>query len=533
MSEGPLERFHAAVDLGASSGRVVLGRWSASGLELREVRRFANGPIESDGRLIWDAERLFEETLLGLAAAVRVAQGAGARLDGIGIDSWGVDVGLVEVGSVDVDAADAGRTASGPAAASTPVVPTVHHHRGADALGPAVAAGLVDPSTAYGITGVLEQSINTSYQLRSRAAEIAEVAAGVARRTVLLVPDLWVELLTGITGAERTIASTTQLLDQRTGEWSAELIDRWGLTGFDFPTIVAPGTLAGPTSPAITERLGAAAPIPVYRVAGHDTASALAFARPADAELLVSSGSWSLAGVCLEEPVLTESARIAGFTNEAGVDGSSLLIRNLAGMWLLTECARGWSEEDGRRIDPIELVEKATEQSERSERDVAAASPPVFDVGDASLLVPGDMPARIAALCRAAGHDAPVGRVGVVRSIIESLAAAYAETALACETITGTPLRSVRIVGGGSRNRLLCRRTAERTGLPVAAGPAEASALGNLAVQLVAAGTARSVAEVYRVGGRDVVVGCGVSTSSATGDDAPAVDARHHDRESA
>ncbi|HXH36556.1 MAG TPA: FGGY-family carbohydrate kinase [Plantibacter sp.] len=525
MSEGPLDRFHAAVDLGASSGRVVLGRWNASGLELLEVRRFPNGPIESDGRLIWDAERLFDETLLGLAEAVRVAQDAGAQLDGIGIDSWGVDVGLVDDGAIGVGSADVGRTASGPAAPAAPAVPTVHHHRGADALGPAVAAGLVDAATAYGITGVLEQSINTSYQLRSRAVEAAEGAADVTRRTVLLVPDLWVQLLTGITGAERTIASTTQLLDQRTGEWSVELIDRWGLSGFDFPTIVAPGTLAGPTTPAVTERLGAAAPIPVYRVAGHDTASALAFARPANAELLVSSGSWSLAGVCLEEPVLTESARIAGFTNEAGADGSSLLIRNLAGMWLLTECARGWSEEDGRRIDPVELVEEATEQSERSERDVTAVPSPVFDVGDPSLLVPGDMPARIAALCRAAGQDAPVGRIGVVRSIIESLAVAYAETVHACETITGTPLRSVRIVGGGSRNRLLCRRTAERTGLPVAAGPAEASALGNLAVQLVAAGAAPSVAEVYRVGGSAI--------TGSTGVDAPAVDARHHDRESA
>lgn len=519
MNEGPPDRFHAAVDLGASSGRVVLGRWSAAGLELLEVRRFANGPIESDGRLVWDAERLFEETLLGLEAAVRVAQGAGARLDGIGIDSWGVDVGLVDVGFVSV-----GGAASGPGAAA-PAVPTVHHHRGADPLGPAAAAGLVDAATAYGISGVLEQAINTSYQLRSRATETAEVAPDVTRRTVLLVPDLWVQLLTGVVGAERTIASTTQLLDQRTGQWSAELIDRWGLGGFDFPTIVAPGTFAGPTTPAITERLGAAAPIPVYRVAGHDTASALAFARPADAELLVSSGSWSLAGVCLEQPVLTESARIAGFTNEAGVDGSSLLIRNLAGMWLLTECARGWSEEGGRLLDPVELVEEATAPSERSEHGVTAVSSPVFDVGDASLLVPGDMPARIAALCRAAGQDAPVGRIGVVRSIIESLAAAYAETVHACETITGTTLRSVRIVGGGSQSRLLCRRTAERTGLPVTAGPTEASALGNLAVQLVAAGAASSVAEVYRAGGG--------ATGGATSEDAPAVDARHHDREPA
>lgn len=490
MDDGPRIRFHAAVDLGASSGRVMLGCWDGVALELIEVRRFTNGPIDDGGRLRWDATRLFEETLLGLTEAVRIAAAAGSTLAGIGVDGWGVDTGLVS------------RTIVSGA------VPRVLHHRGADPSGPAAAAELVDTATAYAVTGVLEQAINTSFQLRS----LAEESGGRARasaRTVLLVPDLWVHLLTGAVGAERTIASTTQLLDARTGGWSAELIDRWGLRGFDFPSVDAPGTLAGQTSPAITTRMGATAPIPVYRVAGHDTASALAFAAPDGRQLLVSSGSWSLAGLCLPAPRLTEAARLAGFTNEAGVDGTWLFLRNLAGMWLLTECARTWSAEDGRTLDPVALVDAAADaDGGASTTDASGAvRSPVFDVGDPRLLVPGDMPTRIAELCRTAGQSVPVGRVGTVRSIVESLAAAYAETASACEALTGVRLDSVRIVGGGSRNELLRRRTAARTGLPVLAGPVEASALGNLAVQLVAAGHAPSLAAVYAGCAADVAAG--------------------------
>lgn len=480
MIDQAVPRFHAAVDLGASSGRVMLGRWADGRLALTEVHRFPNGPITQDGRLRWDAEHLFEETLVGLAEAVRIAAAAGGVLDGIGVDSWGVDIALVGVGT-------------------GTAFPTVPHHRGADADGPARAAVLVDAATAYAMTGVLEQTINTSYQLRSRAEELDARRADGDRPTVLLVPDLWVWLLTGVVGAERTIASTTQLLDQGTGDWAAELIRRWGLDGFDFPPVVAPGTVVDPTTPEVTARLGSSVPIPVHRVAEHDTASALAFARPDGAELLVSSGSWSLVGVCLPAPVLTEHARTAGFTNEAGVSGSSLLLRNLAGMWLLTECARAWSAEDGSAVDLVELVSAATAEAETDE-DVR---PAVFDVADPRLLVPGDMPERIATLCRETGQRPPSGRSDTVRSVVESLAVAYAETVRACEAITGVAIRSVRIVGGGSRNRLLCARTAARTGLPVTAGPAEASALGNLAVQLVAAGHAPSLDAVYRHGQDD------------------------------
>jgi rhamnulokinase len=489
---------YAAVDLGASSGRVMLGLVDGGQVRMTEVHRFANGPradsLLPGATLRWDVERLFDETLIGLAAAARGAEAEGRVLTGIGVDSWGVDYGLLDAAS----RAEATELAHSRARnvgihAATPAVPAgvfgghVDHHRGVDPAGPADAESAVPALSAervYAMSGIPPQPINTSYRLRAERDRSG---------TLLLVPDLWVYLLTGEVGAERTIASTTQLLDARSGDWSAELIGGWGLGGFTFPHPLPAGTPAGVTLPHITARIGAAAPVPVFRVAEHDTASALAFAEPEATQLLVSSGSWSLAGLCLESPVLTREALEAGFTNEGGVAGSTLLLRNLAGMWLLVECVRQWSGELGHPLDPIALVQEA------AGRDDLAA--PVFDVGDSRLLAPGDMPERIALLCAESGQTPPEGMLGTVRSIVESLAAAYAEAALAVERLTGSPIRSVRIVGGGSRNELLCRRTAARTGLPVIAGPAEASAFGNLAVQLVAAGELPSLAAVYAAGG--------------------------------
>ncbi|SDZ16819.1 rhamnulokinase [Herbiconiux ginsengi] len=522
-------RAYAAVDLGATSGRVMLGTVEAGEVRMTEVHRFANGPhadsLRPGATLRWDVERLFDETLTGLAAAARAAAAEGRVLAGIGVDSWGVDYGLLDpapvpaadadtratagVGAVDIPGRDADTlapTAVGaaaipardadtlaPTAVGAAAIPArvlsghVDHYRGADPAGPADAAIAIPADRVYAISGVPAQPINTSYRLR------AELLRGATGGTLLLVPDLWVFLLTGEVGAERTIASTTQLLDARSGEWSPELIDGWDLGGFTFPDPLAAGSPAGVTLPQITERIGSAAPVPVFRVAEHDTASALAFAEPDAAQLLVSSGSWSLAGLCLEAPGLSREAREAGFTNESGVTGSTLLLRNLAGMWLLVECARQWSDELGHPLDPIALVQEAAARG-----DLAA---PVFDVGDERLLAPGDMPERIARLCMESGQAPPDGMLGTVRSIVESLAAAYAEAARAVSRLTGSPVRGVRIVGGGSRNELLCRRTAELTGLPVIAGPAEASAFGNLAVQLVAAGEFSSLAAVYVAGG--------------------------------
>ncbi len=458
-------RYFAAVDLGASSGRVVAARVDDRGIRVVEMHRFSNGPVREGNVLCWEVDRLFDETVRGLAIVAETARVENAVFAGIGVDSWGVDYGLLDVDSN--------------------LLAGVKHHRGADPEGPADAERYVSATDAYRTTGIPAQAINTSYQLRS------DIRRGVVRggEQVLLIPDLWVYLLTRLVGAERTIASTTQLFDPLSGDWARTMIEAYGLGGFSFPPVVDSGTLAGHTTVEMTARIGATNPVPVYRVAGHDTASALAFAAPDSGELLISSGSWSLAGVCLSRPMLSEDARVAGYTNEAGAGGTTLMLRNLAGMWLLTECTRLWAENGEAEPDVGRLVQRAADES--------VAPAPVFDVGDPRLLEPGDMPARIAALCIEGGQAPPSGVLGTVRSIIESLAAAYAETAHACERLTGVAVRSVRIVGGGSRNDLLCRRTAELTALPVTVGPAEASALGNLAVQLVAAGDLPSVSAVY------------------------------------
>lgn len=460
-------RAFAAVDLGASSGRVILGTHADGALALEEVHRFPNGPLERAARLEWDAEALFGEIVAGLARAVSLLSERGLQLDGIGIDTWGVDYALLDRDSGHVGA--------------------VTHYLGSDPAGPARAAAFVPEERAYAITGVLPQHINTAYRLRD------EAETDRAARTVLLTADLWVYLLTGVPGADWTLASTTGLLDARRREWSEELVEAWNLGHLELPPLSPAGTFAGTTTAEITARIGATRPVPVYRVAEHDTASALAFATPGSGELLVSSGSWSLVGVSLDEPLTTPEALAAGFTNELGADGSVLLLRNLPGMLMLGECLRHW-ESEGREVPSVlELVLAAAESGARGS---------VFDVGDERALTSSDMPAAIAELCHENGTPPPVTEVEFAAAVVESLAAAYADSVALISRATGAPLTSIRIVGGGSLNTVLCTRTAERSGLPVIAGPSEASALGNIAVQLVAAGSAPDLAAAYAAAAR-------------------------------
>lgn len=465
MSDRPqFARYFAAVDLGASSGRIVAARVGDDGIRLSEMPRFDNGPVLQYDVLCWAVDRLFDETVRGLAAVAEEARVEGAVFAGIGVDTWGVDYGLLD--------------------ADRALLPRVKHHQGADPTGPTEAAKVLSGADVYRFAGIPPQAINTSYQLRS------DVRGATDRgdELVLLIPDLWVRYWTGVVGAERTIASTTQLFDPQTGDWSPTLIAAYGLDTCVFPPPTDAGTFVARTTPEVTARMGTMLSVPVYRVAGHDTASALPFAKPDGAEFLISSGSWSLAGVCLPQPLLTDAGRAAVFTDEPGIRESTLFLRNSAGVWLLTECTRLWAERGEANPDVGPPVHRAAIEPVRS--------PPIFNVADPRLLEPGDMPARIKALCREGDQPAPCSVVGTVRSIIESLATAYADAASAFERLTGVSLTSVRIVGGGSRNDL-CQRTAEMTGLPVMAGPAEATALGNLAVQLVAAGEMTSIGAAY------------------------------------
>ena len=455
----------AAIDLGASSGRVVVGRWDGHSMSTQEVARFAT-PYHRRGSLLkWDVRQAFASTIDGLRQVQELCRDTGARFAGIGIDSWGVDYALVRRNGVDLD--------------------DVRHHRGAGV--PSVGRGDFQEgaSARYSITGVLDQAINTSQQLAARLDE-----GSIEDSQLLFIPDLWVYLLSDSIGSDPSIASTSQLLDARTGAWSGPLTDRLKASGLVLPRLGTIGDVASETSPRITSFLSAESPVPVFRVAGHDTASALAFAVPAlpgaATSGLVSSGTWSLAGVSLRDPVLSEDARARGFTNERGLNGS-LMVKNLSGMWLLQESLRTWGADSGMAAIAA-LVTAAGE---------AAEDEHVLDLTDPQLLEPGDMPQRIARLAVKAGRYLPTSPPEIARAIFDSLASAYCSAVDEAAYVAQVSITNIRIVGGGSRNRLLCQLTADRSHIPVLAGPAEASALGNLATQLWGSGDRTTIAGAY------------------------------------
>jgi len=439
-------RAVAAVDLGATSGRVMIGRIGDGRLDLELVSRFPNGPVERDDGLHWDFSALYGNVVAGLAEAVRREPG----IESIGIDSWAVDYGLIADGEL----------------LSEPF----HYRDDRTARGVDAVHAVVPFAELYQRNGLQFLPFNTLYQYRvdPRLPE-AEVA--------LLVPDLIAFLLTGVAVAERTNASTTGLLGVTTGEWDAELADRLGIPSRVLPPLVDPGTVIGALRPELAQRIGAA--LPVIAVGSHDTASAVAavpLSSPHSA--YISCGTWGLVGVELAEPVLTDAARAANFTHERGVDGRYRFLHNVTGLWLLSETVRAWESEDGAAIDLPSLLDQASG---------VGGDVPLFDANDPSLSAPGDMPARIAALL---GDDAPTSRPAFARSIVESIAAAFAAAVRTAEGLTGREVDSIHLVGGGSLNRLLCQATADRTGLPVLAGPVEATALGNVLVQARARGAA-------------------------------------------
>ena len=416
-----MKRF-AAVDLGASSGRVMVGAIGEGGrLDLTEVHRFPNEPVRVRDTLHWDILALYRGVLEGLRAA--------GPVDGIGIDSWAVDYGLID--------AD-GRLLGNPV-----------HYRDARTDGLTLTVG---EDELYALTGLQKLPFNTIYQLS------VEPLAPLAHR-MLLIPDLIAYWLTGEAGAELTNASTTQLLDVRTGRWATGLIDRAGIPGRLLPPLREPGSV-----------IGSYQGTPVFAVGSHDTASAVVGVPAADANFAyISCGTWSLVGVELDEPVLSEESRRANFTNEGGVDGTIRYLRNVMGLWLLQECQREWNVPDVREL-----------------LDAAEAEPfaGVIDVDQPVFLPPGDMPGRIA--------DAlPTGRSergAIVRCILDSLALAHRRAIRQASELSGKSVDVVHIVGGGARNELLCQLTADACGKPVLAGPVEATALGNVLVQARAAG---------------------------------------------
>jgi rhamnulokinase len=452
---------YLAVDLGASSGRVMLGTWDGARFELRELRRFPNGPVAVRGHLHWDVLRLWSEITRGIAD---YAAGYGAPLAGIGIDTWAVDFALLD---------RAGNLLGNP-----------YHYRDRRTEGmPAIVDQRVPPERLYARTGIQRLPINTLYQLvsmRQHGDPQLDAAA-----TLLLIPDLFHYWLTGRAAAEYTNATTTQFFDARERRWAADLLAELGLPAGLLPEVVAPGTPLGELLPEVHDATGLRHPTSVIATATHDTASAVAAVPGLDARsAYISSGTWSLVGVEIGQPVLSEEARRLNVTNEGGVGGTIRLLKNVAGLWLLQECQRHWLRA-GEAYDWPALVA------------LAGAAPPLRSLVEPDapeFLNPDDMPAAIRAYCRRTGQPTPESIGAVARCCLDSLALKYRWVVTALARLTGRTIETIRIVGGGSQNALLCQLTADACGRQVVAGPVEATALGNILVQAVACGALPDIA---------------------------------------
>ncbi len=448
MSGGSL----AAIDLGASSGRVIVGRIADGALALEEVHRFPNDPVALPDGLHWDVLGLYRAILDGL----RRAGASSGDLAGVAIDSWGVDYGLLD--------------------ATGALVGLPFHYR--DGRTDGLAAELetaVPAGRLYARTGTQFLSFNTLYQLR------ADAAAGRLRAaaSMAMIPDLVGYWLSGVNEAEATNASTTGLFDPARRAWDAALVGELGLPGSLFGPVSEPGAPLGRVRAAVAADAGLAPDMLVSHVGSHDTASAVVGVPMAgERAAYIACGTWGLVGLELDAPIRDEHSRIANFTNELGVDGRIRFLRNVMGLWLLQESIRTW-ERAGAPAPLSALLAGAAERP---------AGGPTFDPNDPSLLPPGDMPARISALVERDGGPPLADAVAVVRAILDSLAAAFAATVRDAARIAGRDVEVVHLVGGGSRNELLCRLTADALGLPVVAGPVEATAIGNLLVQARAHG---------------------------------------------
>ena len=451
---------YLAVDLGAESGRVVLGRFDGAHVSLEEVHRFSNTPVKLPDGLHWDVMRIFGEVKDGVAKAVREE-----HVEGVGVDSWGVDFGLL-----DRDGA---------------LVSNPYHHRDARTEGMMEEAfGLMPKGDIYDLTGVQFLPINTLYQLLAmRGSPLLEAA-----ETLLLIPDLTNFWLTGEKACEYTNATTTQLLDLKAGEWSRQLLERLNLAARLLPAIVKPATELGSLLPEVAEEVGAGPP--VFAVASHDTASAVVGV-PAQADdfAYISSGTWSLVGVETREPVVTQEAMEANFTNEGGFGGRTRFLKNVMGLWILQECRRQWARE-GHEYSYEELARLAKD---------APSAGPLVDPDHPAFLAPGNMVSRVRSFCKETGQTPPEGPAAIARCVFESLALKYGYAIEQAQSLTGRNVGSINVVGGGSQNDLLCQLTADASGITVVAGPVEATAMGNVMVQAYAQNRVGSLEEIRAV----------------------------------
>ncbi|MCX6621867.1 MAG: rhamnulokinase [Acidobacteria bacterium] len=452
-----------AIDLGAESGRAILGRLSDSQLEIEELHRFPNTPVQIPAGLYWDTFRLFHEIQEGLRVAGRDRKIA---LDGIGVDTWGVDFGLI--------GADGG------------LIDNPRHYRDARNNGMLETTfDVISKEEIFRQTGLQFMQFNSLFQLH--AIQRSNPRALAAAEKMLWMPDLFNYWLTGVARAELTIVSTSQMYNPVERRWATELLTRLGVLPSILPEIVQPGSMLAPLLPNISDFAGLGE-VPVYATGCHDTASAVA-AVPATGKdwCYISSGTWSLMGVELDEPIVTPRCLELTFTNEIGAEGKIRLLKNIAGLWLLQECRRAWALE-GTEYSYDALAEMA----EKARPFAAQIHPDAF-------LEPGKLPEKIAAYCKSTGQQPPADAAETSRVILESLALRYRQVLEMLESMLGRKLRVIHIVGGGAKNHVLNQLVADATQRTVVAGPTEATAIGNIIIQAMGAGVVNGLDEARAV----------------------------------
>ncbi len=453
-----------AFDLGAESGRGIIGRFDGRRLDLEVIHRFPNGPVRTLDTLHWDVLRLYQEMLTTLRRAAAGPDG----IDALGVDTWGVDFALL---------GRDGTLLGNPRHYRDPHTETIME----------MAFTRVSRPEIFRRTGLQFMRFNTLFQLlalqrdHSPLLDVAE--------TLLFIPDLFHYFFTGIKVNEFTDASTSQLIDPSTRGWAHDLLQAFGLPGRLAGSIVPPGTVLGPLRSSVAADTGLTS-VPVVAPATHDTAAAVA-AVPAqgDSWAYISSGTWSLMGVELPAPLINDAALQYNFTNEGGVGGTIRFLKNIMGLWLVQECRRAW-EREGKTYNYDELAR------------LAEAAPPgvsLVNPDAASFLLPSHMPVALADFCRRTGQPAPTEPGAVVRCALESLALKYRWVLERLEELTGRRLEVLHVVGGGSQNALLCQLTADACDRPVLAGPVEATAIGNVLVQAIGLGLLGSLAEAREV----------------------------------
>jgi rhamnulokinase len=454
-------RSHLAFDLGAGSGRAVLGRVHTGVITIQEVHRFANEPVEYGGSLHWDVARLWLEMRKALAEL------SDTELASIGVDAWGVDFALL---------GDRGELLQNP-----------YHYRDKRTAGVMEEVfQKVAREDIYKETGIQFMPINTLYQLYAATKQTPGIIK--AAKKLLMIPDLFNCWLTGNAVCEYTNATTTQMLNPVSRSWVARLMMRLGLSTELLAPLVEAGSDIGPLLPAV----GGSFSISGTRViapATHDTGSAVAAVSAREGTAFLSSGTWSLMGVELDAPAITEQTLRMNFTNEGGVNGTTRLLKNVMGLWMLQGCIRAWKSR-GKSFVHAELMEMA---------DGEPAFTCIVDPDDDMFLRATDMPAAIEEFCVKTHQPNPRGPAAQVRAILESLALKYRVILRNLEHVTGQRIHQIRIIGGGCKNRLLNQFTADSTGRTVLAGPVEATALGNLAIQILATGEASSLREVRAI----------------------------------